>query len=555
MKTRVINGILFEKMLRNGLNNIRLHEDELNSLNVYPVADGDTGTNMRLTLENGLAKAKRSKHAGMFLMSLSNGMLLGARGNSGVILSQLFRGMAVALMKDIATNPGRIRNALIRGYRQAYESVIHPVEGTILTVAREGVENIRNQVNRDITLEVFFSLYIAEMKRSLERTPQLLNVLKDAGVVDSGALGYIYLVEGMQQYLYGEIIVSDRKKSHRKDEEDQDRSAIEDESLFNETSLFEDGYCMEFLLQLMKGHGYSQFFKLNEYIGDLQNYGSSLVVVQEGKRVKVHIHTLKPAKIIMLSQEYGEFVTFKLENMQLQHNHREENRAKKQTGKREHKQVFKIAAVNGYGFERLYEQFGCDVVLTAQPSLNTSAKEFLEAIKQADADKIVIIPNNSNSVGAAEQAMKLSGLKNVSIIPTRNMVEGYYTLAMDVADSEDAEFRLDQMNMGADCVTALAVANATKDYSSEKISFNQGDVVVMNGSEPVAASHELVMAVKKALAETDIEWECCTVFRGSDMTDEKCDELVQLLENSYPDREISVIEGGQEIYHCLIGLA
>ncbi len=553
MKTRIINGILFEKMLRNGLNNIRLHEEELNSLNVYPVADGDTGTNMRLTLENGLSKSKRSKHTGVFLMSLSNGMLLGARGNSGVILSQLFRGMAVALMKDIATNPGRIRNALIRGYRQAYESVIHPVEGTILTVAREGVENIRNQVNRDITLEVFFSLYIAEMRRSLERTPQLLTELKDAGVVDSGALGYIYLIEGMQKYLYGEVIASERRKTRRRTEEQGPEEYIDD-SLFNETSLFEDGYCMEFLLQLMKGNGYSQFFKLNEYIADLKNYGSSLVVVQEGSRVKVHVHTLKPAKIIMLSQEYGEFVTFKLENMQLQHNHRDETVVKLQDKKHEHKPLFKIAAVNGDGFERLFEQFGCDVVLTSQASLNTSSREFLEAIKSADADKIVILPNNSNSFGAAEQAVSLSGLENVTILPAGNMVEGYYAIAMDVADSDDLDFRIQEMKSGSECVTTLAVANATKDYSSEKISFIQGDVVVLYGGEPVASAHELVSAVKKALSSIDMEWECCTIFRGMGLTEEKCDELVQLLENSYPGKEVSVLEGGQEIYHCLLGL-
>ena len=551
MKTRVINGILFEKMLRNGLNNLCSHEEELNSLNVYPVADGDTGTNMRLTLEHGLEKSRRSRHAGIFLMSLSNGMLLGARGNSGVILSQLFKGMAVALMKDVATNPGRIRNALIRGYRQAYEAVIHPVEGTILTVAREGVENIRSQVSRDITLEMFFSLYIAEMRRSLERTPQLLDVLKDAGVTDSGALGYIYIIEGMQKYLYGEVIPSNRKR--RKKPADSGITDIaDDETLFNETSIFEDGYCLEFLLQLMKGSNYSSSFKENEFISDLKNYGNSLVVIREGKRVKVHIHTLKPAKVIALSQEYGEFVTFKLENMQLQHNRHDEMNSVK----REHKAVFKIAAVNGTGFSELYRQLGCDVVIKAGPSLNTSSDEFLKAIKQADAEKIIILPNNSNSVRAAEQAAKLSGLDNITVIPTYDCVSGYYSLAMDVADSDDNEFRLSEMQSGAEYVTTLAVAQAMKDYCSEKISFRCGDETVLVNGTPVAAAHDLATAVLRAIAaaDPDGEKESCSIFSGAGMSEEGCEELAERIRNEYPSLEVGIMDGGQDIYQCLIGL-
>lgn len=552
MKTFEIDGYLFEKMLRNALNNLRLHEEELNALNVFPVSDGDTGTNMQLTLEHGLAKAKRTRHVGNFLQELGSGMLLGARGNSGVILSQIFKGISIALVKDAVTNPGRIRNAFIRGYRQAYEAVVNPVEGTILTVAREGVENIKNQVTRETSLEVFFGLYISEMKKSLERTPELLEALKEAGVIDSGALGFIYIVEGMQKFLTGEVLVTEKGIKRSKQEKAMD-DAINDETLFNENSRFEDGYCMEFLLQLMRASSYSQLFKINDFIKDLSNYGNSLVVVQEGRRVKVHIHTLKPARIIAIAQEFGEFVSFKLENMQLQHNHRDEKTIVK---KKEHKALFKIAAANGEGFESMFEQFGCDVIIRGGASLNTAAKDFLDAIMSADADRIVIFPNNPNSVRAAEQAIKLSGLENVRIIPTHDMVSCYYALAMDVMDHDDPDFRLSEMEMGMDCVTNIAIATATKDYSSEDISFKAGDVAALVNDKPIAYSQDIISSVIKAIdkIDPDREREGCTLFRGIGIPDEKADELTEAIAAAYPRLEINVIEGGQDVYHWFVGL-
>lgn len=562
MNTRRINGILFEKMFRNGLNNLRLHEAELNSLNVFPVADGDTGTNMRLTLENGLAVAKREKRVGVYLKELSGGMLLGARGNSGVILSQIFKGIAVALSKDQITSPGRFRNALIRGYRTAYDAVLRPVEGTILTVAREGVENIRSQVSRDITLEMFFNLYVAEMKRSLQRTPDLLSALKEANVVDSGALGYIYLVEGMQSYLYGDVISTKKKRAEVKETQDESDASGDvsgdgeertspDTSFFNENSSFEDGYCMEFLLQLMKDGKYLQTFRLDEFKKDLNNYGNSIVAVQEGSRVKVHIHTFTPAKVMIISQEFGEFVSFKLENMQLQHN----EKLSKQIVT-EHKPVFKIAAANGAGFEQQFRQFGCDVVIKSGPSMNTSANEFLEAINQADADRIVIFPNNSNSFGAAEQAVKLSGRDNITVIMTKDMVQGYFALAMDVADDDDLDYRLEQMKQGAESVVTLFGATATKDYSSAELSFHCGDEVALLGDQPICFSKDRLGAILDSIGKADQseEHECVIIFKGKQVGSALSEELAGMIQKRYPRFEVSIIDGGQEVYTWLVGM-
>ena len=204
MRAKRINGTDFEKMLKNGHANLKMHEEEVNKLNVFPVPDGDTGTNMRMTLEHGIRSAKSDPHVGAYLKGISDGMLLGARGNSGVILSQIFRGIYLALARGSSINAGDMRNAMIRGYREGYAAVLKPVEGTILTVSREGVENIRTQITRQTTVDTFLSMYAAEMRKSLMNTPELLPVLKEAGVVDSGALGYILIVEGMIKYLFGE---------------------------------------------------------------------------------------------------------------------------------------------------------------------------------------------------------------------------------------------------------------------------------------------------------------------------------------------------------------
>ena len=315
MSIRRINGLQLEKMIRNGLANLEASESEVNRLNVFPVADGDTGTNMCLTLSNGIRRAKSHVEAGLYLKELSEGMLLGARGNSGVILSQLFKGMWQELARTTMIGPGEMRGALIRSYRVAYAAVVQPVEGTILTVAREGIEHIRSQISRTTGIDTLLSMYIAEMRKTLSYTPEMLDVLKEAGVIDSGALGYILICEGMLKYLYGDVL----KTRDVPREESKTTDETLSSTLFNENSVFEDGYCMEFILQLMKTASYNQRFRLQSYIDDLKIYGNSLAVIQDNTRVKVHIHTHKPAKVIALSQEYGEFLNFKLENMQLQH--------------------------------------------------------------------------------------------------------------------------------------------------------------------------------------------------------------------------------------------
>ena len=399
MNTRRVNGQLFEKMLRNGLANLRQHRDEINALNVFPVADGDTGTNMCLTLEKGLRFAQSSQELYPYLKMLSEGMLFGARGNSGVILSQLFNGFYQELSRCSAANVGDLRNAFIRAYRVAYRAVVCPVEGTILTVAREGIERARNQIDRSTSVETLLSIYLAEMKKSLAETPELLPVLKESNVIDSGGAGYICIIEGMLKQLYGEEIADDAQPVSVRETATEPDGSVSME-LFNENTSFEHGYCMEFLLQLMKGKQYTQRFRLDAFIEDLQLYGNSIVATQADRRVKVHIHTFKPAKVIAAAQEFGEFLTFKLENMHIQHAEREQ----KLQEKKPHRTLSVLAVANGDGMIKTFEELGCDVVLDGGPTMNTSSEEFVKAFACIDADAIVVLPNNKN---AADQGIHM----------------------------------------------------------------------------------------------------------------------------------------------------
>lgn len=547
MKTRKINGTQFEKMVRNGLMNLRSRESEVNKLNVFPVPDGDTGTNMCATLQNGIDYAKSDEILAHYLKTLSAGMLLGARGNSGVILSQFFKGMQLELSRCVVAGIGELRNALIRGYRTAYSAVVKPVEGTILTVTREGIEHIRPQINRNTAIEELLSMYIAEMKKTLAYTPELLPVLKESGVIDSGGQGFIYIVEGMLGYLYGDVLKSS-----------QPVRAVAapvpqvDFSLFNENSRFEDGYCMEFILQLLKSGSYIQLFDINRYIEDIGVYGNSLVVVRDGSRVKVHIHTHRPEKVIGLSRQYGEFLTFKLENMQLQHNEVMQS----ERPRLPHKEVAMVAVVNGGGLKTLFEQLGCDVVICCEETMNASAQEFVDAFNRIDADEIVVFPNNKNVILAAEQAAKLHGGKNIHILPSRSIAEGYFAVAMDLPENDTAS-RIRSMKSGLRDVVTLIETTATRDYSYHELTCRAGDEIVLSGGEIVSVSKSWLDGLLEALRLTpDIEdIETCVIFCGEGVTEDDRERLQERMEEEFPLLDAEFIDGGQKVYRFIIGLS
>ncbi len=548
MANRRINGRHLEKMLKNGLRNLVLHKEEVNRLNVFPVADGDTGTNMALTLRHGLSSAPSRNEVGAYLKPVSEGMLMGARGNSGVILSQLFKGMFTELSRCGWIGPGELRNALIRAYKTAYAAVVYPVEGTILTVAREGIEHIRAQIDRNTTIEAILSMYTAEMRKSLAFTPELLPALKEAGVIDSGAYGYILIFEGMLDQLYGKEHVV--KKENEADAAPE-TAAASDTSLFNENSAFEEGYCTEFILQLMRSSEYDQHFDLKKFTSDLSLYGNSLVVAADGSRVKVHIHTKKPGRVIAAAQEYGEFVTFKLENMQLQHNE------VLKTADENKKPLGIIAAVNGDGIAKTFSELGCDKIVVCGETMNASAEDFVKALSGINAKRVVILPNDKNVIMAAEQAARITGAENVTVLPSRSPAEGYYALAMDLPDSDDVERRVKLMNEGLQSTATLTESVAVRDFEHGDLKCRAGEEIVMLNGAPAASSTDWCDCIITALSQIPgiEDADSCVIFRGKDVSEEKEAILIQRISEVYPCLEATPIDGGQSVYHFIVGVS
>ena len=539
-----INGYDFQLMVESALNNIRLAEQRVNSMNVFPVADGDTGTNMRLTLENGFKRAQQTRHLGLYLKDLAAGMLLGARGNSGVILSQLFKGMSNALINKGIVNPGELRDSFILGYKTAYKAVVNPVEGTILTVAREGIEEVRYQIKGKISLEDSLKLYLEAMYRSLSKTPEKLDVLKESNVLDSGAYGYIVIIEGMYKYLIGEKVEASKDLPEIKTE-------VVTPLYFDENSNFIEGYCMEFLLQLLSSRVNVKEFNLNNYINHIKELGTSIVCLKEGSIVKVHIHTLNPSPIIDFSKQFGEFINFKLENMQLQHN---EYSIVKNKSDKPAKKLGIIAVVNGEELENIYRELGCDYVIPASGNMNTSSSEFLNAIDTVNAEKIVIFPNNSNTIGAAHQAIDIARAKDrVFIVPTKTMIEGIVALQMDLPDDEPNS-RMNAFHENIKLATTIGVTKATKNYEKGDFCCKINDEIALINDELVAVSSDVVSCLEKAINSIDLtDKSGMLIYLSKDVSDELEEKLNAVLSN-IEGIDYQITKGGQEIYDVLVGI-
>lgn len=540
-----INGYDFREMILSALNNIRKAEQRVNSMNVFPVADGDTGTNMRLTLENGYNKAAQTRHLGVYINDLASGMLLGARGNSGVILSQIFKGMAVELTRKGIVNPGELRNAFIRGYKTAYKAVANPVEGTMLTVAREGIENVKDMIRGSISLEDSLRLYLNAMHISLNKTPDKLDVLKEANVVDSGGYGFILIVEGMYKFLAGE------KVEYLQD--DSVEIPVQSKPLyFDENSEFVDGYCLEFLLQLLNSKIDVKKFNINEFINELKELGSSLVAIKENSIVKVHIHTLNPSPVIDVAKKYGEFISFKLENMQLQHN---EYSLVKQKSKKPIKELGIIAVVNGAEIENAYRDLGVDVVISASGNMNASSSEFLDAIESINAKKIVIFPNNKNTFGAANQAIDISRSKDkVFIVPTKTMIEGLVALQLDLPDNK-ADERILAFNSNIKLATTIGITKATKNYEKDGFCCKINDKIALINDKLVSCSNSVIECLKSALNKVEnlSEKTGLLIYLGATCNDNleaELEEYASTLENL----DYQIMKGGQDIYDVLVGI-
>ena len=476
-----IDGQLFEKILTFGALNLQANVKEINDLNVFPVPDGDTGTNMYATLAGGIDSIKKQAQQSIDLKagSLAEGMLLNARGNSGVILSQLFYGIAQGLMGiKVATLP-EFAFALKKGVEYAYKAVVKPVEGTILTVAREAAENAYSMIDKDTTIESFFCEYLTELKASLGRTPELLKVLKDSKVVDSGGAGLVCIAEGFYKAIVGDESLGEIAFTAVESE----KSSISEVN-FDRDSKMDYGYCTEALVQLLDAKGGVEKFELNSFIEFLSGLGDSVVAVQTGTKVKIHVHTLQPASVIAECQKYGEFISVKIENMTLQHN--------ELFGAQEQEQKEKtfcaiVAVGSGKGIIELYKEYGADYVVTGGQTDNPSTEQFVEAFKSVNAENIFVLPNNKNVVMAAKQAGELFKSAKVTVMPSKTPQQVYSALAV-AFDRENLEVLEQDMADAIGQVESYSVTYAVRDAKVGEVDIFKGDYMAFNESNLIGTA-------------------------------------------------------------------
>ncbi len=556
MSPKVIDGNLLKIIIKNGSIKLKNNHQMINDLNVFPVPDGDTGSNMQSTMMSGVSSIESFEDESVEKIgkALSRGLLMGARGNSGVILSQLFSGFAKAF-KDLSTaNSVQFVNGLKYGVEQAYGAVINPVEGTILTVAREAVDEAEKTAKEDSDIIDIMKIYLKEAHASLKRTPDLLPVLKESGVVDSGGAGLIVIIEGMLDALEGKFY--DEAKPSRKDKK-QGRAF--------ETEVTEFGYCTEFIIQLDQDKKFSK----DKLVKQLGRLGDSIVVVADEEICKVHVHTEKPGDALNIGQIYGEFANLKIENMTMQHTETllhsaegSEDDAGHACG-HDHGHDFRvetkkkygiITVVNGSGLRAMFEEMGVNHVIDGGQTMNPSTQDFIDAVKGVNADNILIIPNNKNVFLSAEHAAKNIEDKNVIVLPAKTIPQGYASLTMFDAN-QDIEDTIEEMNELIEHVKSGEVTYAVRDTKINGLDIKKDDYLGIENGKIVASKSNRFETVQSLTDNLlDDESEIITIMYGKDVDKDEVDKLVNYIETTYPDIEIETVDGNQDIYAYLLAV-
>lgn len=537
MTEMTIDGSCYHRMLLGGAQKLAEHKEELNALNVFPVADGDTGTNMLRTMEGGLTQVDPDDEVPVsdISNSFARGILLGARGNSGVILSQLFAGINQELSGLQSVTAQDLARAYQQGIKKSYAAVQNPTEGTILTVFRESTQYAAEHIDENSTVSDFFRLHIEQARRSLEATKELLSVLAEADVVDSGGAGYVYIAEGMYEALCGkkvEFSVTAQKEQPL------------DIDLFTRDSVLEFGYCTEFLIRLTNAKVNPDALEIQSVLADLEALqGESIVAYKQDDIVKVHVHTFHPGQVMERLHRYGEFLTVKVENMSLGHS-QSEKPAPAPT-----KPFCLVAVAAGDGICALFTQMGVDQIVSGGQTANPSIEEFVEAFRRCPSENIIVLPNNKNILLAAQQAAKLYTDAKVHVVETKNLMQGYSALSVITPGLKDIDALLASANRAAQGVIGGEITAAVRDASIDGVSIRQGQYMgICDGSIRVA-SDTAEAAVTELLDTVDMDLcEIITLFVGRSVSDERRVALTEELEDRYPDCEIVVYEGGQDVY-------
>jgi DAK2 domain fusion protein YloV len=571
-----INGQQLKQLFLSGANNLYNHYPEIDQLNVFPVPDGDTGMNMNLTLTSGAKEIqnKNDESVAVIASAFSKGLLMGARGNSGVITSQIFRGIAQGMPEKSSVNVAELADCFIKGKDVAYKAVMRPVEGTILTVIRESSAALKEQVKKDTSIEGALDILLAEAKKSLQHTPELLPILKEVGVVDSGGAGLCVVIEGMDKAAHGQFV----GRNDNAGEEAESSVLASPASKYAGAKLTEDeegyGYCTQFILRLGKDEDGKKPFIEKKFQNFLATHGKSLVLVRDDDIVKVHVHTLNPGSMLNYAQNFGEFLTITIENMSEEHHNIEHgdvatdiasniarSKESKVPAEEEKEEPLKdyamIAVSSGPGLDEMFKELGVDVLVSGGQTMNPSTEDFVKAIGKAHAHNIFILPNNSNIVMAASQACDVIDNPQIKarVIPSKTIPQGLVSCMQFAPDLSPDEI-YDAMKGALKSVTSGSVTYAIKDTDIEGVHITKDFYIAMKDDKGIVScvkdKYEALYALIKSLV--DEQSSLLTILLGSDLSEKDSDKITADLQKAYPSLDLDVRLGGQPIYSFLVGV-
>jgi len=577
-----IDGVIFKQMIISASNNLFNHYPEVDALNVFPVPDGDTGTNMNLTMSSGVKEVanKNDKSISNISKAFSRGLLMGARGNSGVILSQIFRGFSQGLAGKDEIDAVELSEAFNVGKDVAYKAVMRPVEGTILTVVREAAAFLNDNVEPKMTMDKAMDMFYSEAQASLVRTPDLLPVLKEVGVVDSGGAGFCRIIEGFCKALKNEIVQKEQPDVLESNQE----SSITSQTGTAQAKLEhqEFGYCTEFILRLPKAKDAKRPFVENRFASVLNAHGNSIVEVKDGDLVKVHIHTKFPGNILSFAQQYGEFVKIKIENMTEQHSEileeienkpitkteadettkdlHQTNESIKEEKKAEIKPAVKqkyglIACCSGSGIEEIFRSQRIDYIVAGGQTMNPSTEDFVKAIQSLNAENIFIFPNNGNIIMAANQAAQVTTDCHVYVIPSKTIPQGIVSSMMFNPEVEPKENK-EEMNNAISSVKTGQVTFAIRDSSVDGVEVKKDQFIGINEKKIDLCVPTKIEAVEKLIEKmVDDMSSVITVLVGQDVTPEEKKAVSDYIEEKYAeDIDIDIKDGLQPVYSFIVGV-
>lgn len=530
-----INGAIFKQMLISGCNNLNNRKKEVDSLNVFPVPDGDTGTNMSLTFNNGISEVNKSGSESLSVIAktLSRGLLMGARGNSGVILSQIFRGFQQSVGDQEELDVQAFNAALLNGSKRAYKAVMRPVEGTILTVIRESSDNANTYLeqNPEISVNEYMEVLCTEAKASLNRTPELLPILKEARVVDSGGSGLLSILEGFRAYLEGNPIT----------ESSADAVA--------EAPVKASGYRTEFILNL-SDQG-ANMFKEEKFRNSLGRLGESITVILDNDQVRVRLNTVSPGEVLNLGQRYGEFKRIQVDNLNEELQPSIIDTVAKPEEPQKEFGIITVAA--GKGLVKLFTDYRADVVVSGGQTMNPSTEDFVSAIRRINARHIFILPNNSNIIMAAQQAAHVTEDKDIIVLPTKSIPQGLNACIAFNPDN-DTDTNKQEMEEAVGRIKTGQITYAVRDTVVEGREIHNGDYMGLLEKDIVLTDTDKVQAACRLIDEMcDDESEIITLIQGSDASDEECEAVQQYIDEHY-DVDVDVQNGEQPVYCFMIGV-